>query len=86
VYTRNGVPLFYPTCFALSHLRNSGQASATIEQALRSVMALQLILDRSKIDLFSRLNEGRIPDVDRDRTDELKSLRTANQKSKGKNG
>ncbi|WP_426196734.1 tyrosine-type recombinase/integrase [Massilia sp. DWR3-1-1] len=56
----SGMPLFYPTCFALSHLRNSGQASATLEQALRSVMALQLILDRSRIDLFSRLNEGRI--------------------------
>lgn len=46
-----GHPLFDPTCYAVAELRGSGRASATIEQALRAVMALHLVLDRLGVDL-----------------------------------
>ncbi|SKD04707.1 Phage integrase family protein [Burkholderia sp. CF099] len=55
-----GQPLFDPTCYAVAELRGAGHASATIEQALRAVMALYLIFDRMGVDLDVRFQEFRV--------------------------
>lgn len=56
----SGVPLFEPTLYALTELRARNRAAATIQQALRAVMTLYLALDRLKVDLGKRLDEGRL--------------------------
>ena len=56
----SGVPLFEPTVWALSELRARNRASATIQQALRAVLVLNLALVRLRVDLDVRLNEGRL--------------------------
>jgi hypothetical protein len=53
-----GTPLFEPTVYAITELRAQNRASATIQQALRAVMVLYLVLERLKIDLDQRLGEG----------------------------
>ena len=58
--TSTGLPLFAPTLYSLTELRQRGLAAATLEQALRSVLVMQLILDRSGVDLDTRLREGRL--------------------------
>lgn len=55
-----GVPLFEPTLYALTELRATNKASATIEQALRAVMVLHLALDQLGVDLARRLDDGRL--------------------------
>jgi integrase len=55
-----GVPLFEPTVWALSELRARNRASATIQQALRAVLVLNLALGRLRVDLDARLSEGRL--------------------------
>jgi integrase len=55
-----GIPLFEPTVYAITELRAQNRASSTIQQALRAVMVLCLVLDRLEIDLNLRLSEGRL--------------------------
>jgi integrase len=64
-----GEPLFQPTLYATVHLRARGRATETIHQALRSIMVLQLILDRLGINLEGRMAEGRL--LDRGEIDEI---------------
>lgn len=52
-----GLPLFQPTLYALTEIRGRDRSSATIQQALRSVMALYFVLGRLGIDLEARLAE-----------------------------
>lgn len=59
----SGMPLFEPTLYALTELRARNRSSATIEQALRSVMLLYMTLDHLGIDLDERLSQGRILDL-----------------------
>lgn len=58
-----GVPIFMPTVFALTELRATNLATATIAQALRAVMVLQLTLDDLGISLTKRMDEGRLLDL-----------------------
>lgn len=55
-----GMPLFEPSVYALSELRATNKASNTIDQALRSIMLLQLFLDSNKIDIEARFQKGQI--------------------------
>lgn len=55
-----GLPLFEPTVYALASLRSANLSSATIHQALRAVMVLQLVLDDLAINLTQRLQDGRL--------------------------
>jgi integrase len=55
-----GLPLFEATVYAITELRAQNRASSTIQQALRAVMVLCLVLDRLEIDLNHRLSEGRL--------------------------
>lgn len=55
-----GLPLFEPTLYVLTELRATGKASATIAQALRSVMMLCVALDAFGVDLEQRIEEGRL--------------------------
>jgi integrase len=55
-----GLPLFDVTLYTLTQLRARNRASATIQQAVRAVMVLCLVLDRLCIDLDQRLSEGRL--------------------------
>ena len=55
-----GLPLFEPTLYALTELRAKNRSTSTIQQALRSVMVLCLVLDRLGVDLDVRLSEGRL--------------------------
>jgi hypothetical protein len=64
-----GEPLFQPTLYSTTHLRARGRATETISQALRSIMVLQLILDRLGVDLDERMAEGRL--LDRGEIDEI---------------
>jgi integrase len=50
-----GVPLLQPTLYALTELRARNRSSSTIQQALRAVMVLYLVLERLGIDLQTRL-------------------------------
>lgn len=58
-----GLPLFDPTLFSLTQLRGRNRSTATIQQALRSIMVLYLMLDRLGIDLKKRLGEGQLLDL-----------------------
>ena len=55
-----GLPLFKPTLYSLTELRAQNRSSSTIQQALRAVMVLCLVLDRLNIELDQRLGEGRL--------------------------
>lgn len=55
-----GEPLYYPTLFTLTELRARGRASATIQQALRSLIFLHLFMDCHDVDLDHQLEEGRL--------------------------
>ena len=59
----SGLPLFEPTLYALTELRAANRSSSTIQQALRGVMVLYLVLDRLGVNLDRRLNEGRLLDL-----------------------
>lgn len=54
-----GLPLYEPMLYALTELRARNRSASTIQQALRSVMLLRLVLDRLCIDLDARMREGR---------------------------
>lgn len=54
-----GQPLFQPTVYTLTELRARNRASGTIEQALRALEVLYLFLDIARIDLPTRLDEGK---------------------------
>lgn len=60
---RDGQPLFEPTVFAISELRGRGNASATIEQALRAVMVLLYSTHWLDVDLNQRMEQGRLLDL-----------------------
>jgi integrase len=64
-----GEPLFQPTLYATTHLRARGRATETIHQALRSIMVLQLTLDRLGVNLDGRMAEGIL--LDRGEIDEI---------------
>jgi integrase len=55
-----GIPLFEATLYSITELRARSRASATIQQALRSVLALYKFLDARRINLDARLAEGRL--------------------------
>lgn len=55
-----GLPLFEPTLYSITELRAKGLSTATIQQALRSVMLMQLVLDQMECDLNQRLLVGRL--------------------------
>jgi hypothetical protein len=54
-----GIPLFQPTVWSLTELRGRNQSSSTIQQALRAVMVLNLVLERLGIDLDARIDQTR---------------------------
>lgn len=62
-FRATGLPLFETTLYALTELRAKNRSTSTIQQALRSVLLLCLVLDRSGVDLDRRLAEGRILDA-----------------------
>ena len=64
-----GAPLFQPMLYATTRLRARGRATETIHQALRSIMVLQLTLDRLGVNLDGRMAEGRL--LDRGEIDEI---------------
>jgi integrase len=64
-----GAPLFQPMLYTTTHLRARGRATETIHQALRSIMVLQLTLDRLGVNLDGRMAEGRL--LDRGEIDEI---------------
>lgn len=49
------MPVFYPTLFATSQIRNSGLASATMEQALTAIKVLLVWCDKNAVDLKCRI-------------------------------
>lgn len=59
----SGIPLHEPTLYTLTVLRARNRSSSTIQQALRSVMVLYLVLDGLKIDLGQRFQDGRLLDL-----------------------
>ena len=58
--SKAGLPLFDPTLFAVTELRARNRSAATIEQALRAIMALTLVLERLGVDLEARLAERKL--------------------------
>jgi integrase len=56
----SGLPLLEPTLYVLTELRAKNRSTSTIQQALRSVMLLFIVLDRLGVDLDGRLSEGRL--------------------------
>ena len=58
-----GIPLFDATVWSLTELRARSRSSSTIQQALRAVMVLNLVLERLGVDLDARLNEGKLLDL-----------------------
>lgn len=54
----SGVPDFDATLWVVTSLRGKNLASATIEQALRSLVLLYLVLRKQKINLTERLRAG----------------------------
>lgn len=55
-----GVPLYKPTLYALTRLRATNQASATIYQHCLAIMVLTLFLRAKEIDLDERMASGRL--------------------------
>jgi integrase len=55
-----GLPLFAPTVWSLTELRARNRSTSTIQQALRGVMVLCLLLERLKVDIDERLREGKL--------------------------
>lgn len=55
-----GEPLSEPSLYVLSEIRATNKARNTIDHVLRSIMVLQLFLDLNRIDLKSRLRDGRV--------------------------
>jgi len=62
VRREGGIPDFDATLWVVTSLRARGVASATIEQALRSVIVLLLVLHSRKINFVERFREGRYLD------------------------
>lgn len=58
-----GVPLHSPMLYALMELRSKGRASATIDQALRSVMVMLLSFRQQGVDLNARVEAGELLDL-----------------------
>lgn len=58
-----GIPLFKPTLFIVTELRATNKASATLQQAARSIMVAHQILDYLDVDLDERLADGRMLSV-----------------------
>lgn len=58
--SKSGLPLFDPTLYALTELRARNRSTATIEQALRAIMVLTLVLDRLGVDLEARFAERKL--------------------------
>jgi integrase len=65
----SGEPLFKPTLYSTTHLRARGRATETINQALRAIMVLQIILDHLDISLDERMADGQL--LDRGEIDEI---------------
>jgi integrase len=62
-FRSTGVPLFEPTVWSLTELRARNRSSSTLQQALRAVMVLNLVLDRLGVNLDSRFDQGRLVDL-----------------------
>jgi integrase len=60
VEAATGVPLWHPTLFALTELRATNRASATLRQATRAVMVAHQVFRHLGVDLEERLAAGRI--------------------------
>ena len=58
-----GLPLFYPTLFVTSQLRNSGAAVNTIRNALAEIAVLMRWENRQERDLVSEFQTGRFLEV-----------------------
>lgn len=58
----SGMPDFDGTLWVVTSLRGKNLASATIEQALRSLVVLHLVLRTRKINLTERLRDGHLLD------------------------
>lgn len=58
--SKSGLPLFDPTLYALTELRARNRSTATIEQALRAILVLRLVLDRLGVDLEARMAERKL--------------------------
>lgn len=58
VHRESGIPDFDATLWVVTSLRSRGVASATIEQALRSVIVLLLVLHSRQINLVERFRQG----------------------------
>jgi integrase len=57
------MPLFAPTVYSLTQLRQRNLAANTIEQSLRHIVVLLLFLEQRGIDIETRFHEGRIVDL-----------------------
>lgn len=57
---KTGQPLHSATLWSLTELRTAGLGSATIQQALRSVMVLYIVLEELNVDLPGRLEMGQL--------------------------
>lgn len=55
-----GIPLFKPTLFIIAELRATNRASATLQQAARSIMVAHQILDHLDVNLDERVAGGRL--------------------------
>jgi len=67
LHDEEGVPLFYPTLFATSQLRNAGAAVNTIRNKLADLVVLMRWEQRNKRDLITEFRSGRfltVADVD----------------------
>lgn len=76
----SGLPVFDAVIWVVSSLRGKGHASATIAQALRSVLILYLVLEREGIDLNERLRRGCFLDPS-----EIEAISTACKQSTASN-
>lgn len=56
----DGQPLYFPTLYTVTQLRATHRATATIEQALRSVMLLYIVLEKDGVNVDERLRKGEI--------------------------
>ncbi|MDP2449561.1 hypothetical protein [Polaromonas sp.] len=56
----DGQPLYFPSLYTVTQLRATHRAPATIEQALRSVMLLHIVLEKDGVNLDERLRKGEI--------------------------
>lgn len=57
---QDGMPVHSATLWVLTELRAANLSTSTLNQALRSLMVLFIVLDELKIDLCARLRDGQL--------------------------